>query len=138
VLAAVRSGEIECVAALLADSTPFGAQQSQELVKQAALAGFFDILRLLLHHEKIESVSVSAALISAARHDRAECMVELLAVPGIDVNWRSPDKRTPLHTAIDFGSRAIIRILYGRLDINLNIKNGVFLLFFKGVRFGFS
>jgi ankyrin repeat protein len=127
IAAAVRSGGIDLVSRFLSMPGPqFDVHESHELIKEATKGGFLNILQLLLRNDRLVLGSgVSSALLLAARHDRCECIVELLSLPVIDVNFLSPERRSPLHTAIEWGSLAAARILCGHRDINMNIRNGV-------------
>jgi hypothetical protein len=130
VVAAIRGSCAELVTRLVSLPWPrFDAGAAQELFKAAARGGFLGILRLLLRHERVAVTRPAAAvLLLAARHDRCECAVELLAA---DVNAAGPDRKTPLHTAIQWGARGVVSIFCGHRDIDVNARNGVSLCFRK-------
>jgi ankyrin repeat protein len=135
--AAVRSGNFDLVSRFLSiPGQAFDASASQELINHATKRGVLNILKLLLRHEKITiTKAASSALFFAARHDRCECMIELFDVPVIDVNFVSPEKKTVIHMAIEWGSRSITQILCGHPNININIRNEVSRLFLKAFSF---
>ena len=59
----------------------------------------------------------------AARYGHAECVKELLRVPGIDVDEKTPEGFTPLNSAASEGHVECVRVLLSVCCIAVNEKN---------------
>ena len=53
----------------------------------------------------------------AARNGSAECLKELLSIPGIDVNLANKNNFTPLVFAVTFGNAECVELLLSRDDV---------------------
>jgi hypothetical protein len=139
-IGAVDSGDPELLLFFLAfPGRALDAKQSKKLIVRAADRGFVDCLKVLLEHQRLSlSPKASVALTAAARGDRNECIVELLRISGIDVNYKNREGKAVLHVAVETGNSGILRTICGKRAVDLNIQNRVFHTFPKEFLLGFS
>jgi hypothetical protein len=138
-IAAVDSSDPELLLFFLSFPGPaLDAKQSKKLIVRAADRGFVDCLRVLLDNRRLSlNPKASAALTAAARGDRNECIVELLRISGINVNYKNREGKTILHVAVEIGNSGILQTICGKQTVDLNVQNRVLHPFPKEFPFGF-
>ena len=66
---------------------------------------------------------VTAAMCCAASRDNADCLAEVLRLPGVDINLRDNDGNAAIHMAVTVYSLECMKILLQTDTVDVNLKN---------------
>lgn len=82
-------------------------------------------MKALLASTSFDVEHVNRALYNAAMKDHVDMAIELLKIPGINVNWRNKENSnyTPLMRAASNGHAKIVDLLLARNDTDVNARN---------------